>query len=164
MVIMIPLFGFSAATSTLVSNLIGMERHNEVLGFTWKVVKLTVLATALVLPINIFFPEYMLAFYTNETEIITKSIPVLYVITGSMFVFSIGYIIFSAVSGTGNTQVSLLIEISTLFIYILSAYGIAVLMNASLSAVWCSEFIYFGFMGIFAFLYLRFGNWQSRKI
>lgn len=164
MVLMIPLFGFSAATSTLVSNLIGMNRQNEVLGFTWKVVKLTILATAIVMPANILFPEAMLSFFTSDTDIIRNSIPVLYVITGSMFIFSFSYILFSAVSGTGNTQVSLMIELTTLVIYIASAYLIAVKLKASLPVVWCSEFIYFGFMGLLAFLYLRFGNWQSRVI
>ena len=164
MVLMIPLFGFSAATSTLVSNLIGMNRQKEVIGFTWKVAKLTMLATAFAMPLNLLFPEYMLSFFTDNSAIIQGSIPVLYVISGSMFVFSLAYILFSAVSGSGNTQISLLIEVSTLIIYIVSAYLIAVRFEASLSAVWCSEFIYFGFMGLLAFLYLRFGNWQSRVI
>jgi putative MATE family efflux protein len=164
MVLMIPLFGFSAATSTLVSNLIGMNRQKEVMGFTWKVAKLTLLATAVVIPFNLFFPEYMLSFFTDNTTIIEGSIPVLYVITGSMLVFSLAYILFSAVSGTGNTQISLLIEVSTLVIYIVAAYLIAVQFEATLPAVWCSEFIYFGFMGLLAFLYLRLGKWQSRVI
>ena len=164
MVLMIPLFGFSAATSTLVSNLIGMNRREEVLKFTWKVVALTLFATALVMPFNLVFPELMLSFFTDNLTLIEESIPVLYVISGSMFVFSFAYILFSAVSGTGNTQVSLLIEGSTLVIYIASAYLMAVKFDVSLPVVWCSEFIYFGCMGLLAFLYLRFGNWRSRVI
>lgn len=164
MVLMIPLFGFSAATSTLVSNLIGQNQHEGVMAFTWKVSKLTLLATALILPMNLLFPEKMISFFTSDPEILQGSVSVIYVITASMFAFSLAFILFSAVSGTGNTQISLLIETSTLVIYVATAYSIVFVLDGSLPIVWCSEFVYFGLMGLFSFFYLRYGNWRNRVI
>ena len=81
-----------------------------------------------------------------------------------MLLFSTTYIIFSAVSGTGNTNISMMIELGTLIIYLSSTYYIGIVLKSDLHIVWCSEFIYFGVMGILSFLYLKYGNWQKREI
>jgi len=148
----------------MVSNIIGMGKKDEVLKFVKKVTLLTFGVTALIIPINLLLPELMLSIYTNDTSIISGAIPVLYVITGSMLFFSVTYILFSAVSGTGNTRMSLLIELGTLIIYLFTTYWIGIRLEAELPIVWCSEFIYFGVMGILSFLYLKYGNWQLKKI
>jgi len=164
MVLMIPLFGFAAATNTLVSNLIGMGQVHNVIEMVKKVTILSILTTAVLMPFNLLIPKQMISIYTTDLSIIQDSVPVLYVITGAMFLFSTTYILFSAVSGTGNTQVSLLIELGTLSIYLYATYYIGIKMQASLPIVWCSEYIYFGIMGILSFLYLKYGRWQSKKI
>jgi len=164
MVLMVPLFGFASATNALVSNIIGLGRKEEVIAFTRKVVFLTIIMTAFILPINLVIPESMISLFTTDFSLVEESIPVLYIISISMFVFSIAEIVFSAVSGTGNTVISLTIEIATLVIYLLSAYYIAIMLKAPLHIVWCTEFIYFGIMGALSILYLRFGNWRNKVI
>jgi putative MATE family efflux protein len=164
MVLMIPLFGFAAATTTLVSNLIGMGKIREVMLLVKRIMILALSITLAIVPFNLLLPEQLLSIYTTDPSIILDSIKVLNVITGAMFLFSIAFILFSAVSGSGNTQISLLIELSTLCIYLTSAYYIGVVLKSSLPVVWCSEFIYFGVMGFLSFLYLKFGSWHLKKI
>lgn len=164
MVLMIPLFGFAAATNTLVSNLIGMNEIDNVMKLVKKIVLLTVGATVLIIPFNLLIPDLMISIYTNDLIIITESIPVLYVITGAMLLFSLSYVLFSAVSGTGNTLVSMSIEFGTLIVYLYAAFYIGIELKSSLPIVWCSEFIYFGSMGFLSLLYLKFGKWQFKKI
>jgi Na+-driven multidrug efflux pump len=164
MVLMIPLFGFSSATSTLVSNIIGEGRANEVLRLV-KMVSLMCLAfTIALMPLNFLFPEYIISIYTNDLSLIKEAIPVLYVITGAMILFSIAYISFSAVTGTGKTQKTLIIEITSISLYLTGAYLLGVKFDLPLYLVWCSEFIYFGFMGSLSILYLRYGNWKTATI
>jgi Na+-driven multidrug efflux pump len=81
-----------------------------------------------------------------------------------MFFFCIAFILFNGVAGTGNTKVSLLIEATTISIYLAAAYFIAIELEASLPVVWCSEFIYFGLLGLFSLWYLKKGNWRKLKI
>lgn len=164
MVLMIPLFGFAAATSSLVSNLIGMGRTDEVPKMVKRIVILTLGITSVIIPFNLLLPEQMISIYTSDLTIINQAIPVLYVITGSMLFFAVSFILFSAVSGTGNTRTSLLIELSTLIIYISAAYWLGVILKANLAVVWCSEFIYFSVMGLLAMLYFKYGNWRLKKI
>jgi len=164
MVLMIPLFGFSSATNTLVSNLIGQGNSNKVLPLIKKVVVLSLLSTMFVLLFNLFFPTQMIGFYTNDTALINGAIDTLNVVSGTMFFFAVAFILFNGVSGTGNTKMSLLIEVITITIYLIITYYIAIVLKSSLPIVWCSEFIYFGLLGILSFGYLKWGNWKKVDI
>ena len=164
MVLMIPLFGFSSATSTLVSNVLGQGNQHLVLKLVERVVKLSLACTLLFMPVLFFFPTAVLSIYTDSSELINAAYPVLNVICGSMLLFSIAYIVFSAVTGTGKTLISMSIEFTSIFIYLIGAYLIGVHFELPLSIVWCSEFIYFGLMGGISILYLKFGNWKNSLV
>ena len=164
MVLMIPLFGFSSATNTLVSNIIGQGNSEKVLPLIKKIVILSLLSTSIVLLFNLFLPTQMIGFYTNDITLINEAIPTLNVISFTMFLFAVAFILFNGVSGTGNTRVSLLIEVITISIYLVATYYIAIVLESSLPIVWCSEFIYFGLLGFLSFAYLKWGNWKKVNI
>ncbi len=164
MVLMIPLFGFSSATNTLVSNLIGEGNSDKVLTLIKRVIMLSLLSTILVLMFNLFFPTEMIGFYTKDAQLIEESLPTLNVISFTMFFFAVAFIFFNGVSGTGNTKTSLLIEVITISIYLTITYYIAIELKSSLPIVWCSEFIYFSLLGFLSFAYLKWGNWKKVDI
>ena len=164
MVLMIPLFGFSSATNTLVSNLIGQKREYKVMTLIKRVLVLSLGSTMVIGMFSIFFGKEIIGFYTPDINLINDSIPTLRVINLTMFFFCIAFILFNAVSGTGNTRVSLLIEATTISIYLIAAYFIAIKFEAALPIVWCSEFIYFGLLGLFSLWYLKKGDWRKLKI
>ncbi|MBL4668401.1 MAG: MATE family efflux transporter, partial [Flavobacteriales bacterium] len=164
MVLMIPLFGFSSATNTLVSNLIGEGNSNKVLPLIKKIVLLSLVSTFIVLLFNLFFPTQMIGLYTNDVLLIDAALPTLNVISATMFFFSIAFILFNGVSGTGNTKTSLLIEFITISIYLVITYYVAITLKSSLPIVWCSEFIYFGLLGLMSFAYLKWGDWKKISI
>ena len=164
MVLMIPLFGFSSATNTLVSNLIGEGNSDKVLTLIKRVIILSLTSTSCVLLLNIFLPQEIIGFYTKDLNLINDTIPTLNVISFTMFTFAIAFILFNGVSGTGNTRTSLLIEAVTITIYLASTYYIAIVLQSALPVVWCSEFIYFGLLGSMSFAYLKWGNWRKVDI
>ena len=164
MVLMIPLFGFSSATSTLVSNLIGQGNSDKVLTLIKKVTFLSLISTAFVLIFNLFFPAEMIGIYTKDISLIEGAISTLNVVSGTMFFFAVAFILFNGVSGTGNTKTSLLIEFITISIYLTATYYIAITLESSLPIVWCSEFIYFSLLGLLSFGYLKWGNWKKVSI
>jgi len=164
MVLMIPLFGFSSATSTLVSNLIGEGKFDKVHLLTKRIVVLSLACALCFAPLVLIFSDQVIAIYTNDLSLIEGTKPILYIISASMFFFCIAYISFSAVTGTGKTQVALLIEIISIGIYLIGAYYLSVHFKHALNIVWCSEFVYFSLMGLLAILYLKYGNWKSAEI
>jgi len=106
----------------------------------------------------------MISFYTKDLNLINDTIPTLHVISFTMFIFAVAFILFNGVSGTGNTRTSLLIETVTISIYLMATYYIAIVLQASLPIVWCSELIYFGLLGSMSFIYLKWGNWKKVDI
>lgn len=161
MVLMIPLFGFSNATNTLVSNYIGAGRQSEVLNLIGKISLLSLICTFVAVQANIFFPYEIIGFYTTKTSIIESTFDTLQVINFSMFFFCLAYIVFSGVTGTGNTKISLIIEAINITIYLSSAFILVNYFDPSIDQVWYSEFIYFTFLGIMSFFYLRSGHWKK---
>lgn len=164
MVLMIPLFGFSSATNTIVSNLIGQGNNHLVLTLVKRVTLLSLTCTSFALLFNLILPTQIIGFYTTDTSLIQETSNTLNVISGTMFSFAIAFILFNSVSGTGNTLAALLIEFITIVIYLVSTYFIAIVLHAPLPIVWCSEFIYFFLLGLFSFAYLKWGNWRGIDI
>jgi putative MATE family efflux protein len=164
MVVMIPLFGFSSAASTLVSNLMGEKRVNEVTLLIRRIVALSVSTTAIFMPFLLLFPRQIISVYTTNLTLITGSMDLLPIICGAMLFFSIAFIVFSSVTGTGKTLVTLGIEFTSISIYLTTAYLCAIKYNQPLTIVWSTEFIYFGIMGLLAILYLKWGKWKNSTI
>ncbi len=164
MLLMIPVWGLSSATNSLVSNLIGQGKSDEVIPLIKKVLLIGVGISFVVVQANLFFPEKIAAFFTDEPHLIEATVPLLRVISIALIAFSFGMIVFSGLSGTGKTFIALLIEIAAITFYLVTAFFLAIVMNAGAPAVWFVEVIYFSLLGIFAVLYLRTGKWKVVKI
>jgi putative MATE family efflux protein len=162
--IMVPVFSLADATNTFVSNLMGEKNFD-------KIVPLIVKTTYLGLGINVLFfaginlfPEFTIGLFSTDPSIITDSLSTLRLTTFSMFTFTMAFMPFRAVSGTGNTRTALFIESVGVGLYLIYTYYVAVISQQELYIVWSSEFIYFGVMFIMSWYYLKRGNWAAREI
>lgn len=164
MVIMIPVWGLSSATNSLVSNLIGSGNRNHVGSLLKRMTLLSVTATVIIVLMYSFIPEIVIGFYTNDALLISASIPVLRVISFSVILFAASYIIFSGVSGTGNTMYAFLIEAVTIVVYVVATYWFGIVLKTSLAVVWFSEVFYFIVLGGLSVIYFKKFNWKKIKI
>ncbi len=164
MLLMIPGLGLSSATNSLVSNLIGQGRSEEVIPLIRKVVLLGLLATFVLIQVNIFIPGRIASLFTTEPHLIDATIPLLHVISLALLAFTSGMILFSGVSGTGKTMVALLIEIISIIIYLGSAFMLVVFLDATTPTVWFAEVIYFSLLGLGALWYLKSGRWKVYSV
>ncbi len=164
MLLMIPVWGLSSATNSLVSNLIGQGKSDEVIPLIKKVLLIGTGISLVVVQVNIFFPEQIAAFFTKERHLIEATVPLLRVISLALIAFSFGMIIFSGLSGTGKTFVALMIEIAAITFYLGAAFFLAIVLNASAPVVWFIEVIYFSLLGLFSMLYLRTNKWKVIKV
>lgn len=162
--LMIPIWGFSAATNTVVSNLMGQERGEEIISLTHKIARLSFVMVLGFVIFGYVFPEFSLRIYTNDDALIRASLPVLYVVNIAALLLSVAFIYFSAISGTGKTQVSFAIEIFVLAIYLAMTYLIAGVLKSDIAVVWTVEYIYSILLGMISFLYLARGQWKSARI
>jgi Na+-driven multidrug efflux pump len=156
MLLMICLMGFSNATNTIVSNLVGQEKRGEIFGVLKKIILLSASSTLVVALLNLVFWRYSVSIFTSNPELIEASFGCISVISGSSLFFSVAYVLLSAVSGSGGTSATLIIEATTLLFYLIATYITAIYLKSKIEIVWCTEYVYFIAMGILSYCYLKY--------
>ncbi len=164
LLLMIHVWSFSASVNSLVSNVIGEGNSNFVFPIIKKVNLMGMSISLGIIAISLLIPETLLKLYTNDQGLIRDALPVLYVVIFALIPLAVSINWFSGVSGTANTKVALLIEVATILIYLAYVFITILVMDASLPVVWISEYVYVSTLGLFSFLYLKFGKWRGRKI
>jgi Na+-driven multidrug efflux pump len=162
--VMVPVFSLADATNTFVSNLMGEKQFDKIIPLILKSSGLGFVVNLVFFAGINLFPEFTLGLFTPDQDIIQEAIPTLRLTTVSMFMFTLAFMPFRGISGTGNTRTALIIESVSVFIYLIYTYYVAVIARMELYIVWSSEFVYFGMLMIISYLYLIYGNWKSRKI
>lgn len=154
---------FASTSSSLVSNLIGSGKPDQVMGLCGRMIRL---CACFVLPIGVLialFPDWVLRIYTDNPDLIQSSIPSLWVMLSSYILAVPAFIYFFSVSGTGNTQSALLIDMASIFVYVSYTYFIGVWLHADVAVCWSTEHVY-NVMLLTSFFYLWKGNWRNKKI
>lgn len=160
----IPPWGFSAAANTVISNLMGQGRQNEVSKAIKKIIVMSVIfMLVFMLPLAIF-PEAFLHVATDNVEIIQAGVPVIYVCIAALMVYSVATILFHGIVSTGTTYVSLLIEIIAIITYMgFVTYIFAQEWN-TVPIAWTTEIFYWGMLALGSFIYLKTGRWKTKRI
>lgn len=164
LIMMLPIWGFSAAANTLVSYLIGKGQSEDVNQAVIKIAKLSLLLVSFSVLTCVISPRLILSIYTNNLELLEGAIPVLYVVSGAAMIFSVSFVLFNAVVGTGRTYVTFAIELGSLAIYFIIIYYLTHIIQTSVAVVWTVEIIYAFLMGILSLLFLAFGKWKGAKV
>ena len=164
MLLMLPGWGYNMAVGTIVSNLIGQGKTEDVMKTIKKTLSLSV-ATALMLALILLIcPSFWISVFTDQASLIQETIPVLYVISGALIIFSFSWTLLGAVEGTGNTKITLLLDIITLGCYLSSSYFLVMILKSNITIVWMAEFVYLSILGILCVLYLLSGKWKLLKL
>ena len=162
--LMIPGSALSTSVNTLVSNLIGAGRKEEVIPFIKRVIRIVLLMVVPLLLLTFAFPQLFARIYTDDAGLILACIPVMRVVSVAMIFCAVGNIIFNGVSGTGNTRTAFAIEFLTLFFYLSYVYYTAIIHPSTVAVVWMSEFVYWTIIGTPGYWYLLKGNWRKKEI
>ena len=162
--LMMPGAALSTTVNTLVSNLIGAGRKEEVLPFIRRIVGMVVLIILPILAFTFAFPELFARIYTDDPGLVAACVPVMRVVAVANLFCAVSNIIFNGVSGTGNTRTAFAIEFLTLFFYLSYVYYTAIINRQPVAIVWMSEFVYWTIIGALGYLYLLNGNWRKKEI
>jgi MATE family multidrug resistance protein len=157
-------WAFAATTSTMVSNLVGQGKSDEVPLLIKRILTLSVSASVFVCILLNIWPEVFLMPFGQSETFIAEAIPVLRVVTVAMAIMSFATISLNAVTGSGNTRVTFLIEFASIIGYCLYVYLTAEYFFLPITYVWMSEWIYWFSMFVPAWWYLRAGKWKNKEI
>ena len=163
-VMLIPVNSLSTTANSLVSNAIGAGGISQVTKLIKKIARFSFFIMLVLVGFAALFPHVMLSVYTNETALITESVPSLYVICVAMLIASVANVVFNGVSGTGNTQAALMLETITIVFY--GSYIIFIGMWLKAPVEWCFtiEILYYAMLLLTSYIYLKKAKWQNKKI
>lgn len=164
MVSMTPIWGFSIASNSMVSNVIGQDRRDDVLLLLQRIILLALLTAAVMVAINLLFPTRILGMFTHDTRLVQDARSSLMVVNGAMFLFAFATVCISAVSGTGATRTALYIEIAAILLYMVYNYLVTFVFSGTVEAVWMSEIIYWLFTGVASYRYIRSARWKTIRL
>jgi putative MATE family efflux protein len=157
-------WALAATTSSMVSNIIGQGKGERVKELIWKVIRIsTGLSTIIAIIINLF-PRLLLSVYGQDAEFIEMAIPVVRVVTVAMVLMSFSNVWVNAVTGTGNSRVTFLIELITIIIYSIYVWLVLEKYSLSITVGWMSEWLYWLSLFSLAWLYMRTGKWKNKVI
>jgi Na+-driven multidrug efflux pump len=157
-------WAFASTTNTMVSNIIGQGRENEVIGLVMRIVRCSFSISLVLFVLLNFWPEWFLSFYGQEEAFIRDAIPVVRVVSIALLMMSFGPVWLNAVTGTGNTTVNLWIEMITLFIYVIYVYVVLEYYGMPITWGWASEWVYWLSMFSMAYLYMKSGRWRGKTM
>lgn len=163
-VFMMSPIALASSTNSLVSNIIGQKRHDEVIPLIYKIIKLSFLFALTISPLMILIPDLLIDIFTKDDTLVPLAqLPLRSIFVALMF-FSISNIFFQSVSGTGNTHIALLIEVFCIAIYLVYSYYVTYLSPQPLWVIWLAEVIYMCSFGILSAIYIHSGRWKRLKI
>lgn len=155
---------FDETVSSMVSNLIGQGKEKELTGFLMRVIRLCYMVVVPVLFLSLTFPDAVLAIFTEEDALISLSINSLYVVILTVIIAVPASTFYSAVVGTGDTVVTLFIQLVITVTTLVLAYYAAISLGLSLEYVWLAEVIGWVVCLLLAGFWFRSGFWQRLQV
>ena len=155
---------FSSTCSTLISNLIGAGNTRYVRGTLNQCIRMAYL---FVLPIILFFilcPNWILRIYTDMPDLISASLPSLFVLCSAYIFIVPGNVYFQSVSGTGNTRAAFILELMALVLYVVYVAIMIFYLRVDVAICWTTEHIYAIGILLFSAAYMKWGKWENKKI
>ena len=157
-------WAFAATTTTMVSNIIGQNLQEKVIELIYKIMRWSFcIAVIVAILINVFAAQF-LSIYGQGDGFLTEGIPVLRIVSIALLFMSVSTIWLSAVTGTGQSKVTLLIEFAAIVIYIIYNYLVLEYYQLPITYGWLSEVIYWLSLLTPSFFYIRTMRWKDKKI
>lgn len=157
-------WAFAATANTMVSNVIGQKREDQVMPL---IRRIALISTLFCIPGLILLnvkPEWFLLFFHQGEGFVEYGIPVVRVVSAGLFMMAFSTVWLNAVTGTGNTVVNLTIEGVTIVLYCAYVYVVLEYLNLSITWGWLSEWVYWASMFSMAYWYMKSGRWKGKII
>lgn len=157
-------WALAATTNSMVSNVIGQGKKDQVIPLIGKISRISILIAVFMCLLLNFFPQFYLVLFRNDENFIETGIPVLRAVGFIMIILSIGTVWLNAVTGTGNTRITFLIEVVAMIFYCTYVFIVLEVKHLSILWGWLSELIYWSILLSLSYFYIRSNKWRSKVI
>lgn len=161
----IPMWGFSSGANTLISNLIGQNRHHDVLPAAWKTGKFCWAVSMIMAVPILLFPGQLLypLLGKSDMSLIGETQPVFYLLLLILSMATFGVVFMNALAGTGATWFGLKLQALVIGIYLGYLFIITNFTSLGLLWVWAAEVLYWTVMIAMVVWYLRTAYWHKME-
>jgi multidrug resistance protein, MATE family len=157
-------WSLAATTNMMVSNIIGQGKQDQVWELLKKLVRINFgLITILMVLINLL-PRQVLSIYGQDSAFVDQAIPVLRIVSLAMLMHSVAVIFLFAVTGSGNSRVTLIIEAFAIVMYSVYVYLVLDKYFLDITYGWMSEWLYWICMFTPSFFYMRSNRWKNKVL
>jgi len=157
-------WAFASTTNSMVSNIIGQGRQEEVIGLIHRIIRVSLVLSIVLCVLLNLWPEWFLSMYSQGDSFVADAIPIVRVVSVALIMMSFSTVWLNAVTGTGNTMVNLVIEFITVVVYLVYVYFVLEYFNLSVTFGWMSEWVYWTSMFSMAYFYMKSGRWKNKHI
>ncbi|MCZ2100534.1 MAG: MATE family efflux transporter [Chitinophagales bacterium] len=155
-------WSFGSSTNTILSNLIGQKRHEEVISTIRRLLLISLTGmSALIILLNVF-PTLFFGLFGQPPHFVEAGINILRIVSVAMFMTTIGVIWLNSVVATGQTKIVLFTEMAGITVYLLYVWITIEIMKYPLEIGWMSEWTYWLSMIMPSYLYIKFGPWRKK--
>jgi len=160
-----PALGVGQACATLVGKHMGskeIEKSEKSIKESLRIAEYIMGTMGLVF---IFFPEFILSLFTNDLNIINLGIWGLRLIGIIQFVDAVGFTMFLALTGAGNTFFPAMVESVLIWFFMLPlSYYLGVVSGGGFKPPWIVFAIYLTLMAIVLTLKIKQGDWKDIEV
>ena len=163
LILMVPCWGFASGTHTLVSNLIGQNKMDQILPLAWKTAQLSFTVTMLIAIPVCLWPDYILypLLGSEDMTLFKESATIFKTLLMIIAIYSISTIFYNAISGTGATYFALKVQGFFTGLYLIGVYYIVHFTNGGVAWAWSVEIIYWVIILAVSYWYLRTEHWHA---
>ena len=154
----------AAAVSSVTGNLMGKGQVGEVMPSVKRAVLMCGIIVFPLLILMAITAYPLLRIYTDNQVLIYASLPAYMVMLSAFIPLIPAWILFNAVSGTGNTQYAMKIEFYAMFLYVFHIFIVILYLKLPLAACWTADWVYNTAILFMAYRYMRSSKWQNKKI
>ncbi|MDQ3682028.1 MAG: MATE family efflux transporter [Bacteroidota bacterium] len=155
------IWAFASTTNSMVSNVIGQNKKDEVFGLIKKIVRLNAGIAIIVFVVLNSFPSAYLSIYGLDENFVNAGIPVIRLVAFAMVLMSVATVWLNAVTGTGNSRRTFLIELAAIIFYCVYVFLVLEFYQLSIFWGWMSELLYWSILFLLSYLYMRSNKWKK---
>lgn len=157
-------WAFASTANTMVSNVIGQNRHDLVFDVIKKIIRMSLLFAVVMFALLNIFPKAFFSIFGQGDLFLSDAIPVVRVVSSALIIMSFSVVWLNAVIGSGNTRISLIAEVLAITFYCLFVYFVLNKWRLPITIGWLSEWVYWLTLFAVSWSYMKWGKWKYKKI
>ena len=153
---------FATTIISLVSNLIGANKAEQVMPTCRRVINLDYVTGIPLIFLVFLFSDSILSLFTNDTAVIQTAFYPLCVMLSTFIISVPAYTYCNTIIGIGNTKIAFLFQIINITIYLFYLFILSRSPNIPLAVYWTAEQLYVLVLWGLSLAYLKRNKWQSK--